>query len=348
MKPDWIDLDGTANTRDTGGLPDGRRAPHGQPPAAPLGQPAGPVARPTYGAWSTTTASGRSSTCGRIEVAAKGPGPMTREPLVTVTHLSLFPEQDDTKAAGGPAAVHVGRGFAGLYLGFLRRTARLGAGGAAARRAQRRRHPGALHRGQGPHRHRGRARPGRGGRRARRRSWPTTPPRPNVSPRCCACIATAAADGELAAAALEHAPRAVTMERLPDALDGGRRGRPWLAAHGWTGPTGPRCGDKLPALRVTGPTRCAAACAGRGEAAGADGGHPSSRRTWRAPPSPRSWTTASWIMPMPWVRPADSWPPWVLSATTPPSRAMLWPPADEVAPLRRCRRTRVPPARTGS
>ena len=37
MQPDWIDLDGTANTRDVGGLPtiDGRQ--HRQPPPAALG-----------------------------------------------------------------------------------------------------------------------------------------------------------------------------------------------------------------------------------------------------------------------------------------------------------------------
>ncbi len=28
--------------------------------------------------------------------------------------------------------------------------------------------------------------------------------------------------------------------------------------------------------------------------------------TWRSPASPRSWVTASWIRPMPWVRPCDS------------------------------------------
>src|ERR1700733_3044950 len=28
--------------------------------------------------------------------------------------------------------------------------------------------------------------------------------------------------------------------------------------------------------------------------------------TWRSPASPRSWLTASWIRPMPWVRPCES------------------------------------------
>ena len=31
--------------------------------------------------------------------------------------------------------------------------------------------------------------------------------------------------------------------------------------------------------------------------------------TCRGPASPRSWVTASWIRPMPWVRPWESWPP---------------------------------------
>ena len=48
--------------------------------------------------------------------------------------------------------------------------------------------------------------------------------------------------------------------------------------------------------------------------------------TWRSPASPRSWVTASWIRPMPWVRPCESWPPWVFSGIT-PSRAMFLPPS---------------------
>src|SRR5436305_977939 len=35
--------------------------------------------------------------------------------------------------------------------------------------------------------------------------------------------------------------------------------------------------------------------------------------TWRTPASPRNWLTASCSRPMPWVRPCDSCPPWVLS-----------------------------------
>ncbi len=35
--------------------------------------------------------------------------------------------------------------------------------------------------------------------------------------------------------------------------------------------------------------------------------------TWRSPASPRSCRHASWMKPKPWSRPADSWPPWVLS-----------------------------------
>src|SRR6185312_1237944 len=48
--------------------------------------------------------------------------------------------------------------------------------------------------------------------------------------------------------------------------------------------------------------------------------------TWRSPASPRSCTTASWIRPMPCVRPCESWPPWVFNGIT-PSRAMALPPS---------------------
>src|SRR5690606_10618531 len=48
--------------------------------------------------------------------------------------------------------------------------------------------------------------------------------------------------------------------------------------------------------------------------------------TGRSRPSPRSWTTASGNRPMPWVRPWESCPPWVLSGRA-PSRAMFLPPS---------------------
>src|SRR5215469_10790158 len=48
--------------------------------------------------------------------------------------------------------------------------------------------------------------------------------------------------------------------------------------------------------------------------------------TCRSPPSPRNWTIASWTRPMPWVRPWESWPPWVFSGSR-PSLAMFFPPS---------------------
>ncbi len=60
--------------------------------------------------------------------------------------------------------------------------------------------------------------------------------------------------------------------------------------------------------------------------AATSGGRPPGRTTWRAPPSPRSWTQASWIRPKPWRRPPESWPPAVFSGST-PSRAMAPPPS---------------------
>ena len=54
--------------------------------------------------------------------------------------------------------------------------------------------------------------------------------------------------------------------------------------------------------------------------------------TCRSPASPRSCVTASWIRPMPCVRPWDSWPPWVLSGIT-PSRAICCAAVEEVLGL---------------
>jgi len=48
--------------------------------------------------------------------------------------------------------------------------------------------------------------------------------------------------------------------------------------------------------------------------------------TWRAPPSPHSWTHASCRKPYPCSRPADSCPPCVLTGSS-PSRAIRLPPS---------------------
>ena len=60
--------------------------------------------------------------------------------------------------------------------------------------------------------------------------------------------------------------------------------------------------------------------------AATSGSRPPGRTTWRSPPSPRSWTQASWMRPKPCRRPPESWPPAVLSGSR-PSRAMLAPPS---------------------
>jgi protein-tyrosine phosphatase len=119
MKPDWIDLEGTANTRDVGGLPttDGRRTARGRLLRSDSLQHLKPadVRRLVDDCGVRTVIDLRAA----IEVAAEGPGPMTREPLVTVEHRSLFPQQDDHVKPLSERLPPVGRGFAGLYLGFL-------------------------------------------------------------------------------------------------------------------------------------------------------------------------------------------------------------------------------------
>ena len=109
MRPDWIDLDGTANTRDVGGLPttDGHRIVSRRLIRSDNLQDlsSDDVRRLIEDYGVRTVADLRAE----IEVKAGGPGPMTREPLVAVAHLSLFRECDGratpTEAdAGSPAA----------------------------------------------------------------------------------------------------------------------------------------------------------------------------------------------------------------------------------------------------
>ncbi|HEY0937363.1 MAG TPA: tyrosine-protein phosphatase [Trebonia sp.] len=119
MRPDWIDLDGTANTRDVGGLPtiDGRRTASRRLLRSDSLQDLRPadVRRLVDDFGVRTIVDLRAG----IELAAEDPGPMTREPLVTVEHLSLFPQLDDHLKPLSERLPPVGRGFAGLYLGFL-------------------------------------------------------------------------------------------------------------------------------------------------------------------------------------------------------------------------------------
>src|ERR1700761_4794281 len=119
MQPDWIDLEGTANTRDLGGLPtaDGRRTARRRLLRSDSLQALKPadVRRLVDDYGVRTVIDLRAG----IEVEAEGPGPMTREPLVKVEHLSLFPQQDDYVKPLSERLPPVGRGFAGLSLGFL-------------------------------------------------------------------------------------------------------------------------------------------------------------------------------------------------------------------------------------
>ena len=145
MEPNWIELDGAVNARDLGGLPlsDG-----GTVAARRL------IRSDNLQSLTLSDVRVLVGECGvsaiadlrtGVEVDAEGPGPMTREPAVTVRHLSLFPEaghntdvaalDDDTAvddaAPGGlpteQAPVTLpwqnrtgdGRGAAGVYLRYL-------------------------------------------------------------------------------------------------------------------------------------------------------------------------------------------------------------------------------------
>jgi protein tyrosine/serine phosphatase len=117
--PNWITLDGTANTRDVGGLPavDGRRtASRRLLRSDSLQQLSAADARRLVDDYGVRDVADLRA---GIEVAATGPGPMTREPLVTVSYLSLFPEQDDHERPMTERRPPVGHGYSGLYLGFL-------------------------------------------------------------------------------------------------------------------------------------------------------------------------------------------------------------------------------------
>jgi Tyrosine phosphatase family len=114
MRPDWIDLDGTANTRDVGGLPNAEghvtvsRRLLRSDNLQDLTEADVRRLIDDYGV--RVIADLRAG----IEVDAGGPGPMTGEPLVTIAHLSLFPSWTTgpcrpgrdarEQAAAGPAS----------------------------------------------------------------------------------------------------------------------------------------------------------------------------------------------------------------------------------------------------
>jgi protein-tyrosine phosphatase len=242
LKPDWIDLDGTANTRDVGGLPtsDGGRTVSRRLLRSDNLQDLTPgdVRRLVDDYGVRTVADLRAD----VEVRAGGPGPMTREPLVTVEQLSLFPERSRAAAPADEPEVPpwerrpvTGRGFSGLYLEFLAERAdsvlsalRLIAGREGAT---------LVHCTAGKDR--------TGTVIALALSDAGVEREAIVADYAASAdhfdelmkrLAKSTGTRDLAlAAAVRHRPKAITMERFLDALAQAAGGvRPWLAAHGWT------------------------------------------------------------------------------------------------------------------
>ncbi len=133
----WIELDGAENVRDLGGLPttNGRVVrPHRLIRSDSLQQLSDEdVRRLVDDVGVRAVADLRTG----VEVASEGPGPITREPLVEVRHLSLFPEAGDNTDAvaaeddGAPVVLpwqdrkrsidenERRRGASGVYLSYL-------------------------------------------------------------------------------------------------------------------------------------------------------------------------------------------------------------------------------------
>jgi protein-tyrosine phosphatase len=129
----WIDLAGADNVRDVGGLPtaDGRRLQPGRLIRSDSLQDLTPadVRHLVDDLGVRAVADLRTG----VEVAGEGPGPMNREPLVRVEHLSLFPEPDKVEvdeSDDGPIVLpwqdreeerarNERRGVAGVYMGYL-------------------------------------------------------------------------------------------------------------------------------------------------------------------------------------------------------------------------------------
>jgi hypothetical protein len=244
VQPDWIDLDGTSNTRDVGGLPttDGGRIVSRRLLRSDNLQDlsAEDVRRliDDYGV--RTVADLRAD----IEIRAGGPGPMTREPLVAVEQLSLFPERSHNNGAATDDQPDVppwerrpvtGRGFSGLYLGFL--AERADSVLAALRMIAYREGATLVHCTAGKD----------------RTGTVVALALADAGVEREAIVADYAASADhfdalmkrlgastgtrqlALSAAVKHRPKAVTMERFLDALttEAGGVG-PWLAAHGWT------------------------------------------------------------------------------------------------------------------
>jgi protein-tyrosine phosphatase len=129
--PIWIDLDGAANVRDLGGLP---LATGGMVNSGALiradnlqGLSARDVRQLVDDLRVRAVVDLRTGT----EVASEGPGPLLNEPLVAITHLSLYPEGTDLAVRDTDAGPVVlpwqnrsrgdRRSAAQVYLGYLAR-----------------------------------------------------------------------------------------------------------------------------------------------------------------------------------------------------------------------------------
>jgi protein-tyrosine phosphatase len=237
LRPDWIDLDGTANTRDVGGLPttDGRRTLSRRLIRSDNLQDLSPsdvrLLVEDYGVGAI------ADLRAELEVRAGGPGPMTDQAGVKLAQLSLFPSSTSGEPDVPPweRRPSTGRGFSGLYLGFL--AERPDSVLAALRIIAHTEGAAVVHCTAGKD----------------RTGVVTALALADAGVERSAIVADYAASADrydqlmnrLAAsmgnrqlslaATIKHRPKAVTMERFLDALaeeSGGAA--PWLAAHGWT------------------------------------------------------------------------------------------------------------------
>jgi protein-tyrosine phosphatase len=246
----WIDLSGADNVRDLGGLPtaDGRTVRPGRLIRSDNLQALTPedVRRLVDELGVRAVADLRTG----VEVAGEGPGPLTGEPGVRIEHLSLFPEPDEVTvgdSADGPVVLpwqereetdeERRRGVSGVYLRYLDERAdsvlaalRLIAGTDGAT---------IVHCAAGKD---------RTGvvvalalaevgvtREAIVEDYALSAERvPAIFARL-GQRSTYAGDQVLEQPIDKHLPKAVTMERLLDAIDAEHGGvREWLRAHGWT------------------------------------------------------------------------------------------------------------------
>jgi hypothetical protein len=237
LRPDWIDLDGTANTRDVGGLPttDGRRTRSRRLIRSDNLQDLSPGdVRLLIEDYDVAAVADLRA---EVEVRAGGPGPMTSQPRVKVAQLSLFPSSVSGEPDVPPwqRRPSTGRGFSGLYLGFL--AERPDSVLAALRIIAHTEGAAVVHCTAGKD----------------RTGVVTALALADAGVERSAIVADYAASadrydalmrrlstsmgsrGLSLAAAVKHRPKAITMERFLNALAREAGGvAPWLAAHGWT------------------------------------------------------------------------------------------------------------------